>query len=80
MDFNFNPLLRTIDGFVTTVVDIIPLYEETTYLDIVMYIPYTELHLMPEMHQLFCKLSLRDVNRNFFFTESFPQEFMVTQQ
>lgn len=56
MDFNFNPLLRTIDAYVTTVVDIIPLYEETTYLDIVMYIPYTGLYLMPEMHQLFCKL------------------------
>ena len=55
MDFNFNSPFRTTDGFATTVVDIVPLYDETTYPDIVMYIPYTELHLMPEMHQLFCK-------------------------
>lgn len=79
VDFNFNPLFRTIDGFVTTVLDIIPLYDETTYPDLTLYIPYIELHLMPGMHQLFCKLSLWDVNRNFFFAQSFPQGFMVTQ-
>lgn len=80
VDFNFNPLFRTVDGFVTTVVDIIPLYDETTYPDIVMYIPYSELHLMPGVHQLFCKVSLWDVTRNLFFAQSFPQAFMVTQQ
>lgn len=80
VDFNFNPLFRTTDGFVTTVVDVIPFYDETTYPDIVMYMPYGELHLMPGMHQLFCKLSLWDVTRNLFFAQSFPQGFMVTQQ
>jgi hypothetical protein len=80
VDFNFHPMFRTWDGFVTTVVDIIPLYDEATYPDIALYIPYNELHLMPGMHQLFCKLSVWDVARNFFFAQSFPQGFMVTQQ
>lgn len=80
VDFNFNPLFRTVDGFVTTVVDIIPLYEEATYPDIAMYIPYSELHLMPGFHQLMCRLSLWDMTRNTFFAQSFPQPFVVTQQ
>lgn len=79
LDFNFNPLFRTVDGFVTTIVDIIPLYAETTYPDIVMYIPYSELHLMPGFHQLLCRISLWDVTRNSFIAQSFPQGFMVTQ-
>ncbi len=80
LDFNFNPMFRTVDGCVTTGVDIIPLYDETTYPDIVMYIPYNELHLMPGFHQLMCRLSLWDVTRNAFFAQSFPQGFVVTQQ
>ncbi len=79
-DFNFNPMYRTMDGFVTTMVDIIPLYDETNYPDIVLYIPYNELHLMPGMYQLTCRISLWDVARNFFFAQSLLQPFMVTQQ
>jgi hypothetical protein len=79
-DFNLNPFYRTMDGFVTTIVDIIPLYDDTNYPDIMMYIPYNELHLMPGVHQLTCRLSLWDVARNFFFAQSFFQPFMVTQQ
>jgi hypothetical protein len=79
-DFNFNPFYRTVDGFVTTIVDMIPLYDEVNYPDIVMYIPYNELHLMPGVHQLTCRLSLWDVARNSFFAQSFFQPFIVTQQ
>jgi hypothetical protein len=79
-DFNFNPFFRTVDGFVSTAVDIIPFYEETNYPDIVMYIPYNELHLMPGIHQLVCRISIYDVARNYFIAQSIFQPFMVTQQ
>ncbi len=79
VDFNMNPFYRTMDGFVSTAVDFIPLYDETNYPDIVMYIPYLELHLGPGVHQLAFKISLFDAARNYYFAQSFPQPFMVTQ-
>jgi hypothetical protein len=80
VDYNANPMFRTVDGFVSTGVDFIPMYDETTFPDLVMYIPYNELHLMPGVHQLAFKISFYDMSRNFFFAQSFPQPFMVTQQ
>jgi hypothetical protein len=79
-DFNFNPMFGTVDGFVSTAVDIIPFYEETTYPDIVIYLPYHELHMLPGMHQLVCRISLYAVDRNNFIAQSVFQPFMFTQQ
>ncbi len=79
-DFNASPFYGTLDGFVSTSVDFIPLYDETNYPDIQLYIPYPELHLMPGVHPLTFRISLYDVARNTFFAQSFPQPFMVTQQ
>ena len=79
VDYNANPMFRTVDGFVSTAVDFVPMYDETTFPDLVMYIPYNELHLMPGMHQLAFRISFYDVTRNFFFAQSFPQQFLVTQ-
>jgi hypothetical protein len=80
VDYNANPMYRTVDGFVSAGVDFIPMYDETTFPDLVMYIPYIELHLMPGMHQLAFRISFYDMTRNTFFAQSFPQPFMVTQQ
>jgi len=79
IDVNANPMYRTVDGFVSTAVDFIPMYPETNFPDLVMYIPYNELHLMPGMHQLAFRISFFDMTRNFIFAQSFPQPFMVTQ-
>jgi len=79
-DFNANPFYGTVDGFVSTAVDFIPLYEETNYPDIVVYIPYNELHLVAGIHQLAFTVSFYDVARNFYFAQSLPQPFVVTQQ
>lgn len=79
-DFNANPMFGTIDGFVSTNIDFIPMYAETTFPDLVMYIPYNELHLMPGMHQLSFRVSFYDVSRNLYFGQSYFQPFTVTQQ
>jgi hypothetical protein len=80
IDYNANPMFRTVDGYVSTGVDFIPMYPEATFPDLVMYIPYNELHLMPGVHQLVFRISFYDMTRNFFFAQSYPQPFMVTQQ
>ncbi len=80
IDFNANPLFRSVDGFVSTAVDFVPMYEETNFADIVMYIPYNELHLNFGVHQLVLIISFYDTVRNFFFAKSLPVQFVVTQQ
>ena len=59
--FDYNDAYHTVDGQVSTWVDMTPGYAETFYEDLQLFIPYSELHMAPGTHALRVHIEIHEM-------------------
>jgi len=56
--YDFNQQYCTIDGKVSSGIDFEPIYVDTTFSDLYIFLPYNELHMAPGEHNLMFSISI----------------------